>query len=286
MKKSLIGAAILLAAALVCTALANEPTNSSSYLPFPPPFREMTNDSIMPPGMKLVAIYACKGTNLIMYSCVGTMYRPDTQTAEVILPEHLFAKGISTNIYYAVRVMQPDSGKIDGYLDKIVMTGTNLANLDVAIARIGMKPTIIPAYIEPRKRIPSTMYPSRRIMMGGMQVARVKSLITGKVSPALGYGVTFATDADMLTMTPEREMAILKSLEKNSSLMIGLKSNGGDSGTPYMDDHGRLFILSSGLEETVDTKLVIIDSQQGKGVITRPINGPTSLVGPLQLIPQ
>lgn len=245
----------------------------------------MTNN-VMPSGMKLVAVYACKETNLVMYACVGTIYRSDPQTTEVILPEHLFATRISTNVYYGIRIMQPDSGKIDGYIDKIVMTGTNLANLDVAIARIGSRPTIIPPYIASRKHIPSTMYPSHRIMMGGKQVRQMKSLITGKVFPAIGYGVEFASDAEMLANTPEKEAAILKSLDKKSSLAIDLKSEGGDSGTPYMDDHGRMFILSTGLEEMVDAKLIIVDSQQSGAVINRPINGPTFLAGPLQLIPQ
>jgi hypothetical protein len=284
--KKLIPAVILFAAVLACTAETDKLTNSTSHLPFPAPFREMTNDSIMPPGMKLAAVYACKDTNLVMYVCVGTMYCAEAHTFEVILPEHLFAKSEFTNVYYAVRIMQPDSGKIDGYLNEVVMTGTNLANLDVAIARIGNKPKIIPGYVTPRKRIPSSVYPSKRIMMGGRQVTQIKSLITGKIFPALGYGVALASDEQMLNMTRDQELAILKSLDKSSSLAVDLKSVGGDSGTPYMDEHGRLFILASGIEEVANTTLLIEEGQEGKAPTRRPINGPTFLAGPLQLIPQ
>lgn len=252
--------------------------------PLPAQFAGMTNLEIHP-GLRLLAIYQFKDSK-VAFTCVGGLFQTDTNEWSITLPEHLFPKDGTNEHTYVFRIARPDSGRIDGCVGPIIASSKDMHGCDIAIAKAVGNLTPIRGFSTLFSETNGTVIAFSNgdpLTVRGKQVTTLRSHITGKPVKILGYGLRPTAKLRLAyDMRPTR--ARPEDIDEEYPLIIVEEPvMAGKSGTAFVDEHGRIFLISrvvpmSGTmrqEETVFQQL-----------FGRPSSGITFLTGPFALEPE
>jgi hypothetical protein len=219
------------------------------------------------PGLWPVATYGYSN-NMVSPAGVGTMFKSDTNSFSIILPEHMFVKKFEG--VYIVRSARPNIENAIGFLEKIVLTGSNYHGLDIVVATLGTNQTFITNVVSTERVNPKYTVLVDAVISKGKEVRKLRSLITGEEATVLGY------DTQIQSEVPE----IPK--EDYPQIIINLKSSVGQSGSAFIDEYGRIFILSQSYVEndnpTIKAMGEFFFKKNGKKM-----EGATVVVGPIEL---
>ncbi len=201
----------------------------------PAPFKDISTVDIVP-GMKPVAVYRMREGKK-NFSCVGTVYRADEETMEVILPEHLFTLKVSASEVFLVQAVQPERSL--GFIGEILSSSKDWNGCDIAIARLTTNQVAVTNFSNITN---SAMWyqPSSAVYTKDILTRSIRSMVTGETMSILGYGIR---PNEEYFRTKKEHLSKLVVTDRNPSIIIDMKSNTGYSGTAFVDEHNRIFIL-------------------------------------------
>ncbi len=278
MKKTLLVASMLVALTLTVSVRGgtNEPSKPD---PLPRQFDDMITNNVFPP-LTPVAIYRVR-SNGMAFICTGGIFRDDTNSHSVILPEHAFSTNLPQDCIYAIRIIRPDSHRVDGFVGKIQMTSTDIFGCDIVVATVSTNGL-------PIKRF-SAMSSSgldiisaytNCIMSKGKEVRTLQAVITGKSVPVIGRATPRTKEMiDKMREKPSGYQFVWHVYEDYPLVMIEEKTMDGQSGSPYIDEHGRMFFLKGRLAE--DSPRMREERAFFEKTYGRPLQGLSIITGPL-----
>lgn len=175
------------------------------------------------PRFRPVLIYLYQGVGSVpAFVGTGTQFEgksgPLVVTAEHMLPKKL------RNRFLVFRFLSPDEKKSDTGVNKIAYKNTDLGipkNIDVVFVKPG-EPKVVEGFSEKSSDVSKTMkgYRYENVEVGGRVVKSLKSLVNGK------------------------EYSVIGASNDPTSLLVNYGSQPGESGTGFIDEYGRLYILS------------------------------------------
>lgn len=217
------------------------PARSGFDSSLPEAFAGITNTSLLP-GFLPVAIYQIQ-SNQAIYACVGTVFQTGSNKFSVLLPEHLFMKTSGPEATYGIRLARPDSGKIDAFVGDIRFTSRSFNGHDIVVANVSASNAVVTNFVTSSRRTKTEIVPKTHVVILGKLVTGLRSLITNKPVRVIGYGFdplsAMDKSAEELAKTPPM-------------LIIDEPSAPGQSGTPYVDEHRRIFVLNRALVPEVN----------------------------------
>jgi len=248
----------------------------------PPQFADMTNEDVLP-GLFPAAVYEFRN-GLLRFGCVGSVFKSGTNEISVILPEHVFSTNNGPGAAYAIRIARPDSHKIDGFVGKIEMTSTDLYGCDIVIAQLVSEPAVITNFSKITDDTGIVIGYSQSLNIRKKEVRRLRSVISGKYFDVIGCGLQKTKQLETIATNALNIGKIIQIDDDHPLVAIEETAMSGRSGSPYIDDNKRIFIIHSGLdyggsrrkeEEAVFMRL-----------FHRPLKGMTLVSGPVWLDPQ
>ncbi len=222
---------LLLVVAAIATLIALPGKKASKPAPTNSP-EEMLLTTASPtrvhPDFRPVLIYRYRGPDKRpAFTAVGTEFIGKTGPI-IATVEHLLLKKFSDELLI-VRYLSPDEHKVEFGFESIAYRNFEAKltrNLDIVLLRPGVAKKI-ECFSEQLPTTPTKInfyfFPNPKA--GGLVIKKLKSLVNGKEYPAIGA-----------TKDP-------------SLIMIQYQSMGGESGTGFVDEHGRLFVLSGGTND-------------------------------------
>ena len=213
--------------------------------PLPEQFAGISQTSSWPHLMP-AAIYRYQDAK-IAFVCIGTVFRTGTNQSKIIFPDHMIRDDIYTEVKYAVRLARPDSKILFGFIQNIEQCSTNFGGKDIAIGSIGSSPVPI-EHLRPVKGVDDdggTFIESSAAFFKNVGSTNLTSLITGQRAPILGMAIVLNS--------PKHGIQT-----RETNVWVELPSTEGMSGSAFIDEYQRIFLLQSRLDpEKPQTKKII-----------------------------
>lgn len=252
--RSILLACVLMACAFQKMAIAE----STDFAQLPEPFIGMETNNFLKNGMVPIAIYITtesgKGYK-VAFTCVGIMYWEEEGVAKAIVPKHMFREASKLDeLYgYGVRIARPDSHSIVGFITNVKDLSGNRFGRDVALVSVGINK------VSARKLASAISVPTNvcneniiysftnSVVIRGKSVKSLRSFITNKEVKILGYALevdsSFFKDKELEGKLYHRGLPT--DFDKAPQIAIDIASEHGFSGSPFFDEYGRIFIMSS-----------------------------------------
>ena len=193
--------------------------------PLPQPFDDLLKTNLVD-GLFPAAVYTYSN-GMVTFACVGTVFQSDTNSFNIIVCEHIFPKG--EDLCYCVRIANKSSNNVVGFISKIELSSKDLKGTDAVVAAIERGEKKIKGFslLDVHDNHANFTF-TNSVVVGKMSVTNLRSLITGKPVKILGYGLRAG----------RAERPLIAAESKNTK---------GYSGSGYVDEHGRLFVLHGGI---------------------------------------
>ncbi|HEY9584102.1 MAG TPA: hypothetical protein VJI33_00770 [Candidatus Paceibacterota bacterium] len=195
--------------------------------PLPEPFEGLLKANLVS-GLFPAAIYTYSN-GLVTFACVGTAFQSGASSFSVIVCEHIFPKG--EDLCYCIRIANKSSNNVVGFISKIELSSKDLKGCDAVVATIERGEKKIKGFslLDAENNYAKITF-TNSVVISKMSVTNLRSLITGKPVKILGYG----------RRAGREERPLIAAESKNTK---------GYSGSGYVDEHGRLFVLHGGMPQ-------------------------------------
>lgn len=272
---------IVLVATLLTSVLRAETNTQNKVPPLPEPFWGITNTQVIP-GLKPVALYRCI-SNTMSFSGVGNLIQSNTNEWSVILSEHMYLPNNSGEVTYAFRIARPDSQEVSGYLGDITMKSADFFGCDMAVAKVVSRPTPVKTFSKMDERGNLVICYSDVVTAKKLPVRKLRSSITGRSVRVLGYGLKSNPILLKFTTNTNNIGKAIDVGEERPLIAIDEPQLEGKSGTAFVDEYGRIFIISGAIKDMSEQhKSGILEFEKVFGFTPK---GITLITGPIELDP-